>query len=254
MPPCGHRTCPRPAWRGAERDLRLLTDHRESVVGERTKAQSKLRWLLHSIDPEISVPPRALDRYVHLDRLESHLVGLAQSVEVRIARSLLTRCRELTAEASTLKGEIASLVRELAPELLSLPGCAELTAAKLVGEVAGVSRFGTQAKLALHAGVAPLEVSSGERRRHRLNRTGNRQLNAALHRIAVTQIRIHEPARAYLERRQQEGLSKREALRCLKRHLVKVVYRRLGQAEARRALEASCSMTEPTGDSMSAVA
>lgn len=239
---------------GPERDLRLLVDHRESVVRQRTRIQAKLRWLLHSIDPEIHVPPRALDRYVHLDRLEAHLGGLAQTVEIGIARSLVASCRELTREANAREREIGALVRDLAPELLRLPGCAELTAAKVVGEVAGVSRFATEAKLALHAGVAPLEVSSGERRRHRLNRTGNRQLNAALHRIAVTQIRVHEPATVYLERRQREGLSKREALRCLKRHLVKVVYRHLGQAEARRAVEASCSMTELTTDPMSAVA
>lgn len=239
---------------GVERDVRLLVDHRETLVSERTKAQSRLRWLLHSIDPEISVPSRALDRYVHLDRLEAHLGTLAQTVEVRIARSLVARCRELTQEANDLEREIAASVRELAPELLSVPGCGELTAAKIVGEVAGVSRFGSEAKLALHAGVAPLEASSGERRRHRLNRTGNRQLNAALHRIAFTQARMHEPAKRYLERRQREGLSKREALRCLKRHLAKVIYRRLGQAEARRRLEASCSATEATTESVSVVA
>lgn len=239
---------------GPERDLRLLVDHRETLVRERTKAQSKLRWLLHSIDPEIQVPPRALDRDVHLGELAEHLAELEHTVEVRIARQLTSRCREITAEARALKREIAHLVRGLAPELLELPGCAELTAAKIVGEVGGAFRFASEAKLALHAGVAPLEVSSGERRRHRLNRTGNRQLNTALHRIAVTQIRIHEPAKAYVKRRQHEGLSKREALRCLKRHLVKVVYRRLREAEARRALESSCSTTEPATDPMSAVA
>lgn len=239
---------------GPERDLRLLVDHRETVVRQRTRIQSKLRWLLHSIDPEIQVPPRALDRYCHLDRLEAHLAALGQTVEVSIARSLVASCRELTREADAREREISALVRDLAPELLSLPGCAELTAAKIVGEVAGVSRFGSEAKLALHAGVAPLEVSSGERRRHRLNRSGNRQLNAALHRIAVTQVRVHEPARTYLERRQREGLSKREAIRCLKRHLVKVIYRRLGEAEARRGPHASHPTTEPTTGEMSAVA
>jgi transposase len=249
-----HPDLPAARLEGVERDLRLLVDHRESLVAQRTKAQSKLRWLLHSIDPEICVPPRALDRYRHLDRLETHLAGLAQSVEVRIARCLVGRCRELTREAGVVQKEIVAIVRVLAPELLAVPGCAELTAAKIVGKVAGVGRFGSEAKLALHAGVAPLEVSSGERTRHRLNRSGNRQLNAALHRIAVTQMRIYGPAKAYVERRQQEGLSKREALRCLKRHLARVVYRRLGQAEARRAQEASCSVNHTAIDSTSAAA
>jgi transposase len=239
---------------GPERDLRLLVDHREAVVRQRTRIQAKLRWLLHSIDPEISVPTRALDRYVHLDRLEAHLAGLPPTVEIGIARSLVASCRDLTREANARQREIGVVVRALAPELLQLPGCAELSAAKIVGEVAGISRFSSEAKLALHAGVAPLEVSSGERRRHRLNRTGNRQLNTALHRVAITQIRVHEPAKAYVARRQREGLTKREALRCLKRHLVNAVYRRLGEAEARRSREASWSRTERTTDPMSAVA
>jgi len=210
---------------------------------ERTKIQSKLRWFLHSIDPDIDVPLRALDRYATLAGLDARLAQLPQTVEVRIARSLVTRCRELTQGANALEREIAGLIDQVAAELRTVPGCGVLTAAKIVGEVAGVSRFSTEAKLALHAGVAPLEVSSGERRRHRLNRTGNRQLNTALHRMAVTQIRIHEPAKAYMARRQQEGLTKREALRCLKRHLIRVLYRRLQEAEVRRIREGSCPTT-----------
>ena len=226
---------------GVERDVRLLVDHREALVKERTKAQSRLRWLLHGIDPEIEIPPRGLDRSIHLDRLEEGLARLAQTVEVRIARSLLARCRELTTEVTAMEQEISELVRVLVPEVLAVFGCGALTAAKLVGEVGGVSRFSSEAKLALHAGVAPLEASSGERRRHRLNRTGNRQLNVALHRIAVTQIGKYEPAMAYMARRQAEGLTKREAVRCLKRHLLRMVYRRLRQAEIRRNLEATSS-------------
>lgn len=224
---------------GAERDLRLLVDHRESLVRTRTRYQSKLRWLVHTIDPEIEIPPRALDRRVQLDRLGAYLDGLAQTAEVRISRSLLASCRELTTQVKALSTEIAGSVRILAPELLALEGCGVLTAAKIVGEVAGVSRFASSAKLARHAGVAPLEVSSGERQRHRLNRTGNRQLNAALHVIAITQMRVHEPARSYVQRRRSEGLGKREALRCLKRHLVNVVYRRLMEAEQRTSLHAN---------------
>jgi transposase len=118
-------------------------------------------------------------------------------------------------------------VRARAPELLAICGCGVLTSAKLVSEVAGVERFASAAKLAMHAGVAPIPASSGIRQRHRLNRHGNRQLNCALHRIAVTQGRLHEPARAFLARKEAEGKSRREALRCLKRHLANVVFRRL---------------------------
>lgn len=102
-----------------------------------------------------------------------------------------------------------------------MPGCGPLTAAKLIAEVAGVDRFASDAKLAMLAGVAPLDASSGKQQRHRLNRKGNRQLNLALHRIAVTQARIRGPAKQYLARRQAEGKTKREAL---KRHLARTVF------------------------------
>jgi transposase len=103
--------------------------------------------------------------------------------------------------------------------LLALPGCGALSAAKLLGEIGPIERFDTDAQLARHAGVAPLEAGSGKHRRHRLDRGGNRQLNCALHRIAITQARAHPPARAYLARKQADGKSRREALRCLKRQL-----------------------------------
>jgi len=91
--------------------------------------------------------------------------------------------------------------------LLELPGCGGLTAAKLLAEIGPIERFRTDAQLARHGGVAPLEASSGRTQRHRLDRGGNRQLNCALHRIAITQGRVHPPARAYLERKQSEGKS-----------------------------------------------
>ena len=145
----------------------------------------------------------------------------------------LRRMNQLTKDIDDLQRQIGALVKKLAPELLEIPGCGALTAAKIVGEVAGVERFVSAAKLALHAGVAPLDVSSGQNLRHRLNRTGNRQLNSALHRIAITQASRNDRARAYLKRKQEEGKTKREALRCLKRHLARVVFKALRRAEAR---------------------
>ena len=122
----------------------------------------------------------------------------------------------------------AERVRPVAPELLALPGCGELTAAKLVGEAAGVTRFKSEAAFARHAGVAPIPVWSGNTAgRVRLTRSGNRQLNAALHRIAVTQIRLDGLGQAYYRKRIDAGDSKTEALRCLKRRLARVVFRHL---------------------------
>ncbi len=130
----------------------------------------------------------------------------------------------MTLRANELQTELGRRVAQVCPRLLTLPGCGVLTAAKIVAEVAGVGRFRSEAALAMHAGVAPLECSSGAWQRHRLSRVGNRQLNAALHRIAVTQLRVHPPAQAYLARLQATGKSKREALRVLKRRLVRVIF------------------------------
>jgi transposase len=95
-----------------------------------------------------------------------------------------------------------------------------------------IDRFRSDAQLARHSGVAPLEASSGRVRRHRLDRGGNRQLNAAFYRIAITQARIHPAARGYLERKQAEGKSRREAIRCLKRQLARVVFNTLKASPA----------------------
>jgi transposase len=207
--------------------IKLLLDHREDLVAESTRAQNRLRWHLHDIDPELAPPERSL-RHLHVLRsLAARLARREQSVRVRLARELVRRCAALRRDLEALERELQGRVREQAPELLELPGCGTLTAAKLIAEIAGAERFQSDARLARHAGVAPLPASSGARQRHRLDRRGNRQLNCAFHRIAVTQARINPEARAFLERKRSEGKSNREALRSLKRHLVRRVHRLL---------------------------
>jgi transposase len=148
-------------------------------------------------------------------------------MRVRIARDELRRLRELTLSVRALEREITELVARLAPQLLSEPGFGPLIAAKLVGEIAGAQRFATAAKLARAAGVAPIPASSGNTQRHRLDQGGNRQINAALHRVIVTRARCHQPTRDYIARRLSEGKSTREAIRCLKRYLTRHVWRLL---------------------------
>jgi transposase len=213
------------------RELRLLVDHRDDLVGERRRAQQRLRWHLHELDP-LGLPAGALDRPVWLDRVARKLARREQSMQVRIARDLVGRCRSLTRAILELERELAVMTAQTAPALLELPGCGAVTAAKLLAEIGPIERFQTDAQLARHGGVAPLEASSGRVRRHRLDRGGNGQLNCALHRIAVTQARVHPAARAYLERKQAEGKSRREAIRCLKRQLVRVVFNTLKASPA----------------------
>jgi transposase len=211
---------------GIEREVRLLVDHREDLVGERTRAQARLRWHLHELTPGDEPAPRGLDRRIVLDALEARLADQPGTV-ARIARDLVARIRELTAVIDRLEREIAALVADLAPTLLALPGCGALTAAKLVGETAGIGRFRSSAAFARHNGTAPVPVWSAQSGRHRLSRTGNRQLNAALHRIAVTQIRLDGQGRDYLAKRMAAGDSKREAIRALRRRISDEVYRRM---------------------------
>jgi transposase len=214
------------------RELKLLVDHRDDLVDERRRAQQRLRWHLYQLDPSFAVPAKALDRRTHLDRVGRWLARCEQDAQVRIARELVNRCRSLTRTILELDAELEQRTTETAPALLELPGCGALTAAKLLAEVGPINRFESDAQLARHSGVAPLEASSGRVQRHRLDRGGNRQLNAAFYRIAITQARVHPAARAYLERKQAEGKSRREAIRCLKRQLARVVFNTLKTSPA----------------------
>ena len=152
-----------------------------------------------------------------------------QTAQVRICRELVRRIRELAKRVIELDRELAALVRRPRPRPARAarlrrrsppPGSSPRSPTS--------TRFSTDAQLASYAGVAPLDASSGRQQRHRLNRTGNRQLNRALYTIALTQVRIHPPAREYMARRIAEGKTRREAMRALKRHLIRTIYRVLG--------------------------
>lgn len=221
-----HPDLPTAQLDGPARELRLLVDHREDLVKDRTGHINRLRWHLHELDPAWDPTTRSLIRYKHLAVVADRLAVL-DGVVARVARDLVARIIELTVAVNALEREITERVALLAPTLVELVGVGALTAAKIVAEVADVRRFKSKDAFARHNGTAPLPVWSGNRERHRLSRTGNRQLNAAIHRIAITQKRCHDDARAYLERRHQLGNTTTEALRALKRRLSDVVFRAL---------------------------
>jgi len=223
----GVDTLPVAQLAGPELDVRLLVDHRERLVAQRTALINDLRWNLHDLWPEFEIPARALIGCGWQERVGRRLSGAQQSARVRIARDELRRIRELSRSIGALEAELAPMIARLAPRLLAERGCGVLTAAKLIGEIAGIGRFATDAKLARTAGSAPIPASSGRTDRHRLDRGGNRQLNCALHRLAVSKARLDPETAAYLARRQAEGKTRREALRCLKRHLARRVFKLL---------------------------
>lgn len=208
----------------ASREVKLLVDHREDLVAMRTAMQNRLRWHLHELDPALDPVARGLDRAVVLNRLTEQLAALPAATVRRLAVELVADIRALTVRINDLERELTALVRAQAPQLLDLPGCGVLTAAKLLGETANPARFRSEACFAMHAGTAPIPASSGRTHRHRLARGGNRQLNVALHRIAVTQIRLQGHGRIYYQRRRAQGDSTMDALRALKRRLARVVF------------------------------
>ncbi len=212
---------------GVALDIRLLVDHREDLVVARGQEQQRLRWHLHDLWPEFEIPAGALDTEKWLGKVSRRLARAEQSTRVRVARELVRQIAGRTTRIRELESELATLVGSYAPQLLAERGCGPLTAAKLIGEIAGADRFATDAKLARTSGSAPIPASSGNTNRHRLDRGGNRQLNCALHRLALNKAHWDPETAAYLERRQAEGKSRKEALRCLKRHLARRVWKLL---------------------------
>jgi transposase len=210
-------------------EIRLLNDHRSDLVAERTRQISRLRWHLVDLCPDLEakIPARKLDTGVTLDRIARRLRKCERTSRTRVALELVASIRSICRQADQLQRELLGLVKAYRPGLLAEQGCGTLTAATLIGRTAGAERFPTDAHFARQAGVAPIPVSSGRKDRHRLHRGGDRQLNRALHVIAITRARIDPETRAYLERKRGEGKTNREAIRCLKRHLARHVHRLL---------------------------
>ena len=241
----GIETLPTASLAGRELDIRLLVDHRERLVRMRVALNSTLLWNLHDLWPELSLPGGALFSKKWAAKIARRLARAEQTMRVRIARDELRRLRELTLTITALEAEIAALVAQVAPQLVAEPGCGPLTAAKLVGEIAGADRFASDAKLARAAGIAPIPASSGRTNRHRLDRCGNRQINAAIHRMAVTRARCDPQTQDYIARKKTEGKTNRDAIRCLKRHLTRRIWQllRAPTPEIKRESSISAALT-----------
>jgi transposase len=204
-------------------EIRLLSDHRKDLVAERTRAQNRLRWHLLELSPELerSLRRGSLEKPRQLDRIDRRLRRTPGCARVRVARDEVRQIRALTSQVDALQQELLVLVEAHRPQLLAEIGCGALTAALLIGRTAGAERFASDASFARLTGTAPIPCSSGQRQQHRLDRGGDRQLNSALHIIAITRARYDPATRAYLARKEAEGKTKKGALRCLKRHLAR---------------------------------
>jgi len=216
---------------GLMREIKLLSEHRRTLVARRTAMQSKVRWFLHEIDPDLHVPSRALRRY-RLGELLAHLDG-HEGALVEIARDLLEDIAALTVRINALERRLDKLVRTTHPTLREVPGLGVLGAAMILGETAGARRFRSKDAYARFNGTAPIPVWLGNKVRFRLSRGGNRTINTALHMAAVTQLRLGSEGAVYYDKVTTAGKTRTEALRLLRRRISDRVFAALRADEQR---------------------
>jgi transposase len=215
--------------------LDLLVSERDAALAEATRLRNQAHHLLGQIDPTYRERLPTLTSQAGLRALEAYaVVGGGDLPQQRAAaiRRLAQRLRVLQAQVADLKAQVEARAQARFAPLTAIHGVNLLTAGALAGLLGPGQRFTTDAQLAAYAGVAPLEASSAGRVRHRLNRGGNRRLNAILYRIAMTQARRLPAARAYLDRRMAEGKTSREAMRALKRYIVRALWRQWKACQA----------------------
>jgi transposase len=220
-----------PRSAGEREALRALMAVREGAAIAKQAGLNQLHALLVTMPEPLRAELRGLTRARLLRRLEAMRPARRRDPELRgtllALRTVARRVQSLTLEERQLAREIDTLVRKLAPQLLDQPGIGTLLAAQVLLSWSHPGRLPNEAAFARLAGVAPIPASSGQTIRYRLDRSGDRKLNRALHLILATRKRSHRPTIDYIERRTREGKTRREATRCLKRYLARNLYRLL---------------------------
>jgi transposase len=210
----------------ASEALRLLSERREDLVAERTRALNRLHALLRDLLPGGVAGKLSAERAARfLRRIRPK--GTSARLRRRLASEVLRDVRALDRKIADLNRRIEAEVEASGTTLTQIFGVGPILAARIIGTVGDVTRFPTKAHFASYSGTAPLEASSGEVVRHRLSLAGNRHLNYALHMVAVCQARSDARGGAYYRKKIGEGKSSKEALRCLKRRVCDAVFRSL---------------------------
>jgi transposase len=225
-----------PRARGLREALRMVLATRAAVLVSRTKAINELKSLIIVAPEHLRAQLRGLSLTRQLSRIEALQTPAGAEVEHRVTistlRSIAARIRFLQRQAQELDPELASLVSQHAAgaALLAEPGVGPVVAAQMLVSWSHRGRVRNEAAFAALAGTSPLEASSGQRVRHRLNRGGDRDLNRALHTVAITRLRCHAETRAYHAAATARGKTHREIRRSLKRTLARRFYRRMQAA------------------------
>jgi transposase len=207
--------------------LRLLSERREDLVAERTRALNRLHGLLRDLLPGGVTGTLSTHRAARLLRGIRPQGSASARLRRRLASEILRDIRMLQRKIADLDGRVEAEVEASGTTLTEIFGVGPILAAKIIGAVGDVARFPTKAHFASYSGTAPVEASSGEVVRHRLSLAGNRHLNNALHMVAVCQARSGVRGRTYYRKKMAEGKSRKEALRCLKRRISDAVFKSL---------------------------
>jgi transposase len=207
--------------------LRLLSERREDLVAERTRALNRLHGLLRDLLPGGVARSLSADRAARILRGIRARGGASARLRRRLASEVLRDIQTLDRKIADLDGRIEAEVRASGTTLTEIFGVGPILAARIIGTVGDVARFPTKAHFASYSGTAPLEASSGEAVRHRLSLAGNRKLNYALHMVALCQARSDARGGVYYRKKMAEGKSRKEALRCLKRRVCDAVFKSL---------------------------
>jgi transposase len=205
-------------------ELGLLTTRRDQLKCARNQAQNRAHAQLMVLRPGYQEKVARLTSKEHR-RQARLLIRSDHSLRAVIVRDLLNEIGRLESAMDELEAQIRTALKHSGTSLLQVIGVGPVTAAKIISEVGDIRHFRSKAAFAMFGGTAPLEASSGPKRRHRLNRGGNRQLNYALHMVAVTRRRADAESKAYVARQIARGKTDKEAMRALKRHLSNRIYR-----------------------------
>ncbi len=221
---------------GLREALRMIFACRQGVLVSRTKAVNELKSLIVVAPGQLRAQLRGRSLAAQLGRIEELQIPPTAPVEQRLSvfslQSVAARVRFLSAQLAELDPQMLELIKQhpAGPTLLAEAGVGPVVAAQLLISWSHHGRVRNEAAFASLAGVSPLETSSGQHSRHRLNRGGDRALNRALHTVAITRMRCHPETRAYELRRSAQGKTHRDIRRSLKRALARRLYRRIETA------------------------
>lgn len=223
----------------------MLEERRANLAGQRVRVANQLHAVLRDLIPggaELAITAKAASRMLRSVRPAS----VCERTRKELARDLVRDLRTVDALLSDIEQRMSVALNDHGTRLRQVDGVGSIIAVRLIGRTGPASRFPTADAFATYAGVAPIEVASGERTRHRLSRSGDRQLNSAIHLIAVTQVRMRNSlGRRYFDTKIAEGKSRNEAMRCLKRRLANHLWRLMIADEQRLA-------AVPEGDEIAA--